>query len=176
MALSGSGGLPTLGSPQDLIRFLKKWQTKLNPLVAQSGTPVAPYNFAGTRMRGGISLSWTPPSSKVDGFEILRSTNGDFSKATVIPIRNALQTSYFDSLTTAGGTGTVTMWYRMRATNGTFSQPGAVKGVLTGVVTVTSIDPTDTVTPASTTYDTSTTDKTQAAAGRGRRIVTSKVF
>lgn len=175
MPLSGSGGLPTIRSPQDFIREVKKWQTKLNPLVTSPRTPPAPFNFAGTRARGGITLAWAQVNG-ADGYEILRSDNGDFSNPTIIPIRNPAQTSYFDAFTTAGGTGTVTKWYRIRATNGTFSQPGSAKGVLSGIVKQTSIDPTDTVTAASTVFDQSTTDKTQAIANWGRRIVGPTVF
>lgn len=174
MAQSGSGGLPSITNTQDFIRDIKKWQTKLNPLVQKPRTPIAPYNFSATRQRGGITLSWAKVVG-ADGYEILRSPNGDFSTATLIPIRNPSQTGYFDALTTSGGTGPVTMFYRIRATNGTFSQPGSAKGILSGIVTISSIDPTDTVTPSSTVYDTATTDKTQTAAGRGRRIVTQKV-
>lgn len=175
MPQSGSGGLPSIRNAQDLIREMKKWQTKLNPLVKQAATPVAPYNFAATRQRGGILLSWAATRAS-DGYEILRSDNGDFTNAAIIAIRNPNQISYLDSFATTGGTGAVKKWYRIRATNGTFSQPASAKGVLSGVVTTSSIDPTDTVTVATTTFDTSTTDLTQTSAGRGRRIVSGSVF
>ncbi len=168
MTATGSGGLPTPRNVQDLFKTIKKWQTKLNPLVKQAKTPVAPFNFAASRQRGGILLTWAVVKG-ADGYEILRSDDGNFGSALTIPVRNGSQTSYFDELGgTTGGTGPITKWYKIRATTGAFSSPASVKGVLSGAVTTSSIDPTDTATASTTTFDGATSDGTRSAASRGR--------
>jgi hypothetical protein len=172
MPNSANNTLPTITSVSDLTRVLKKWQTQLNPLLKVPKTPHAPWNFAATRQRGGILLSWAAGAqTDVDGYIILRSDNGDFANPVTIPIQSAKQNSYFDPLGgTTGGTAAITKWYRIRATNGTVQNPQSILGILSGAVTTTSIDPTDTVTPATTTRDITTSDTTQSSAGRGRII------
>ena len=169
--------LPTPTSIQDVPRILKKWQTQLNPLLSQVKTPHAPYNFQATRARGGIQLSWkTIAGTDADGYQIQRSDDGNFSNPTIFTIAGANQGTFLDSLGgTAGGTGPITKFYRIRATNGTQANPQSVFGVLSGTITTSSIDPTDTVTPATTVFDNSVTDKYQSTAGKGRIIVGRKV-
>lgn len=164
--------LPTINNVVDLQRALKSWQTKLNPLLNRATTPHAPWNFRASRQRGGILLQWAAiAGADADGYQILRSDNGDFSAAITISITSVLQNSYFDSLGgTAGGTGPIQKWYRIRATNGTDAAPHSVLGILSGVVTTTSIDPTDITTGSSTTYDRSLNDRIQSSANRGRII------
>lgn len=174
---NGNKSLPTLINTSDIIQTLKKWQTLINPLLNTPRTPPAPWNFSATRARGGIQLSWAAVgSSSADGYQILRSDNGDFSNAITISILGANQTSFFDSFpSTTGGTTTIQKWYRIRATNGTLHNPQSVLGLLSGVVTSTSIDPTDTTTPATTTYDQHTSDRSQSQAGSGRIVPGNRI-
>lgn len=177
MSGNGNKSLPTLLNASDLIQTLKKWQTQLNPLLTTPRTPQAPWNFSATRARGGIQLQWAALSNlNADGYQILRSDNGDFSNPTIFSILGSQVASYFDSLpATAGATTTIQKWYHIRATNGTQANPQSVLGVLSGIVTTTSIDPTDTTTPATITYDQSTTDKTQTSAGRARIVPGNRI-
>lgn len=169
--------LPTISDPSQQMDLGKTQQVTLQPTVSLPTTPVAPWNFSGTSQRGGVSLSWSPltPSSNVatspssqapqpaDGYELQRSATGDFSpgKFTSIALRDPNQKTYFDSL----GGASQTMYYRLRATNGTLSNPYSVHGLFTGIVKVTSIDATDTMTSPATTLDTFTSQKTQSRAG-----------
>jgi len=173
MANSANNTLPTITTLSDFVRVMKKWQTQLNPLLKNPKTPHAPWNFAATRQRGGILLTWTSLSgTDADGYQILRSDNGDFSSPLVIPVTNAQQNSYFDSLGgSTGSTTPITKWYRIRATNGTAQNPHSIIGILSGSVTINSIDPTDTSTAASTVRDISTTDLIQSSAQRGRIVL-----
>lgn len=172
-----NNSLPTPTSIQDVPRILKKWQTQLNPLLTKVKTPHAPFNFQAASARGGIQLSWKSiPGTDADGYQIQRSDSGDFSNPTVFTVAGANQATFFDSLGgTAGGTGSITKWYRIRATNGTQANPQSVLGILSGIVTNSSIDPTDTSTASTTVFDTSVTDRYQASAGRGRIVVGEKL-
>lgn len=172
--------LPTITNPQQQLDAQKNSQVALASTIALPRTPIAPRNFSATSQRGGILLSWSPlvinpgasapPSSNkisvADGYELLRSDNGSFAPGAYVSIalRDPSQTSYFDSL----GGAVATKYYRLRATNGTASNPYSIHGIFTGTVKQSSIDASDTVTTPTTARDTQTTDATQTRAGAWR--------
>lgn len=170
MSNSANNTLPQLTSVSDLFRVMQKWRTQLNPLLKNLKTPHAPANFTATSQRGGILLAWAPMASQdADGYQILSSPNGDFANPQVIQINDVRQSNYFDSLGgTSGSTTPITRWYRIRATNGTPTNSQSILGILSGAVTNSSIDPTNTVAPSVTVTDNATTDQLNVSAGRGR--------
>jgi hypothetical protein len=179
--------IPTITNASDMQAFLKNYQQTLNQSITTSPTPIAPYNFSAKNQRGGILLTWTPivypghatslpPSntsklSKADGYEIQRSSTGNFGPGGYITIalRDPTQSSYLDSV----GGAPQTFYYRIRATNGTPSNPYSIHGVFSGVVKQTSIDSSDTVTVPAVVNDTFTNSLTQARARNWPRGVNS---
>ena len=158
--------LPTIRTYGDLLPYLKRWGQAINPLLKRVDTPAAPYRFRVTNQRGGNLLEWDAVDN-VDGYEILKSTSGDFDEGTsfeTIALRSDQHTSYFDGLSGSGAAVTVQRYYKLRATAGTTQNPHVIKGLLTGIVTATTIDPADTATAGGTTEDTTTGDD---QSGRG---------
>lgn len=153
--------LPTIRHASQLVPYLKRWQKIIDPSLARPVKLKSPWRFRATRKRGGNLLQWATVTG-ADGYEILRSDTPDFSSPLVIPIRSGVQNAYFDPV----GGSPETKSYKIRATSGTLSVPHTVKGILSGIVTSTSIDSTDTVTAESTTLDTTTDDEIQAIASR----------
>ena len=152
--------LPTIKSYGDLLPYLKRWSQAINPLLKRVDVPHAPYRFRVTNQRGGNLLEWDNVAG-ADGYEILKSTTGDFDDGAsfeTIPLRSDQHTSYFDALSGSGAAVTVTRYYKLRATAGTTQNPHSIKGLLTGIVSATTIDPADTATGSTTTEDTTTGD------------------
>ena len=163
--------LPTIGRSNDIAVYLKKWQTTLNRVLKTANSPKAPWNFTVTNAQGGFQLSWSPVVGS-DGYQILRSSSGDFSNPeAVIIISGQNQSKFFDHILAGAGSLTVTKFYKIRATNGIPHNPQSVLGVLSGIVSHTSLANNDTTTVPTTISDTTTTDKTQIAAGRAKRIL-----
>lgn len=155
--------LPTATPTVDINQTLANWQTQLNPLVQTAAPSPTPLNFGATNSRGGITLSWSPVSGS-DGYEILRSLNGSFTDdLQIIPVKNANQTSFFDSL---GGNST-TAHYRIRTTSGTAANPQSQRGPESGVVRHTSIDSSDTKSVPVSVFDTHTSDSTRSRSRFG---------
>lgn len=155
--------LPTVTPTQDINQVLANWQTQLAPLIQSALPQPTPLNFSATNSRGGMTLSWSPVSGS-DGYEILKSANGSFSDdLQIIPIKDANQSSYFDST----GGNSQTAHYRIRTTSGTTANPQSQRGPESGVVKQTSIDASDTKSVPVTVRDTFTTDKTRANARFG---------
>ena len=155
--------LPTVTPNQDITQVLANWQTQLAPLVQNVAPQATPQNFGVTNSRGGLTLNWSPVSG-ADGYEILRSLNGSFTDdLQIIPVKNANQSSYFDSL---GGNST-TAHYRIRTTSGTAANPQSQRGPESGPVKHTSLDATDTKSTPLTVFDTVTTDITRSGARLG---------
>lgn len=155
--------LPTSTPTQDINQTLANWQTQLAPLIQNVAPQATPQNFGITNSRGGLTLNWSPVAG-ADGYEILRSLNGSFTDdLQVIPVKNANQSSYFDSL----GGNSITAHYRIRTTSGTAANPQAARGPESGPVKHTSIDASDTKSVPVTVFDTNTTDITRSGARRG---------
>lgn len=143
----------------------KIWERTLRPLTQRIPTLKAPWNVAALPKRGGILITWTRLDD-ADGYEVLRSTTGNFDEGGYVAINlgSSLHDSYFDAL----GGSPATRYYKVRATSGSVGQPQSVKGILSGVVSAASLDVTDT--PANeaaqvAVYDTTTTDSTQTRSG-----------
>lgn len=157
--------LPLINNQSSLMQTLATWRKHIGKNLQRPPAPAIPWNFSVTNARGGNQLNWsTVPRS--DGFEILRSDNGDFSggpgsNLTLIAVRDALATKYFDPL---GGPPTK-KWYKIRATSGTHDAPHSISGNATGIVTHTSIDSNDTTTVPSIKRDTTTTQNSQKKSG-----------
>lgn len=150
------------------IPALTQWRAKLNNTLKRPFAPKIPWNFAVASKQGGNLLTWASVAG-ADGYEIDKSTTGDFSSNfTTVQLPAQQQSSYFDASPTAQGATPVKMFYRMRATAGTLAQPQSVKGKDTGVLSSTAIAPNDTTATSSSSGDTSTTDFSQAKAGIGR--------
>lgn len=165
--------LPTITRPNDIQTFLKKWQTILNPILATPPTPAAPRNFAAQNAQGGILLTWAPLTSgvSVDGYQILRSSSADFSETdATYTLPGVDQNSFFDAINVSGSQPSQTKYYKLRATAGTANNPQSVLGVLTGIVSQTTIPMNNTVTVPTTNYDTQTSDKYNTQAGRAVRL------
>ncbi len=155
--------LPTVAPNQNLNETLANWQTQLAPLVQNVAPQATPQNFSVTNSRGGMTISWSPVSG-ADGYEILKSASGSFTDdLQVIPVKNANQSSYFDST----GGNSQTAHYRIRSTSGTASNPQSQRGPESGVVKQTSIDASDTKSVPVTVRDNFTTDATRANARLG---------
>jgi hypothetical protein len=155
--------LPTVTPTQDINETLANWATQLRPLIQNAAPQPTPLNFGATNSRGGITLSWSPVNG-ADGYEILRSLNGSFTDdLQIIPVKNASQSSFFDSL----GGNSITAHYRIRTTSGTASNPQAQRGPESGVVRHTSIDASDTKSIAVSVFDSHTTDATRSRARFG---------
>lgn len=157
--------IPLISNQSQLQQYLQTWRAHVSKNLQRPPAPIIPWNFNATNMRGGIMLTWSPTPG-ADGYEVLRTDNGDFSGSpgsnlTVTPIRDPKASSYFDSL---GGTATK-KWYKIRATSGTHDAPHSVHGNASGIVTHTSIDSSDTVTIPSTIRDNATTQQSQTRAG-----------
>ena len=133
--------LPVIRSWQQL----EQWRQGLNPLVSRPTVPRAPRNFKVTNQRGGNLLEWAAVNG-ADGYEILKSTSTDFTTVEIIPLRSPEGTAYFDALSGSGAANTVTRHYKVRATAGTTQNPYSVLGKLSGMISSTSIDTTDTAT------------------------------
>lgn len=160
--------LPTILRPVDLPRLLKTWQQQLKSAIPPGfPIPAAPLNFSAASAQGGIQLQWSKVNSLgVDGYQILRSANGDFSQVEFsITLNGDGALSYFDALPTTG-TGVATKYYKVRALSGNAGSPHCVQGLLTGIVSNTSINTADTTTTSTTNHDTTTTDGTNTAGGR----------
>lgn len=142
----------------NLLPALKVWERTIVRAIRIPKKPKAPFNFQGTNKRGGVQLSWNTIKG-ADGYEILRSDSADFSAPATLPIRSGSQLSYFDSI----GGEAQTKYYKVRATAGTDNAPFIVKGLLSGIISVTSIDSTDTTTTEADVFDTSVTDAWQVA-------------
>lgn len=153
--------LPTIRTTGDLLPYLKRWEHGLGPLLKRVDTMPAPWRFRVTNQRGGNLLEWEPVTG-ADGYELLKSADADFdSGIETISIPSELSNSYFDGLSGSGASVTVKRFYKLRATSGTTQNPHSVKGLLTGIVSATSIDPADTATASSVVEDTTTDDGTQ---------------
>jgi len=158
--------LPTSTPGQSVDQTLAVWQTQLASVVKNVAPQATPLNFSATNSRGGLTLNWGQvlSGSGADGYEILKSLDGSFvNDLQIIPIKNVLQTSYFDSL---GGNATSAS-YRIRTTSGTASNPQSQRGPESGVIQHTSIDVADTRTAQTTVLDTATTDKSRSLARLG---------
>jgi len=142
--------LPTIpGSPH-----FKIWARTLAPSVQSSFAPKAPWNFKAEGKTDGILLTWTTVKG-ADGYELVRSDDGDFSTGlTIISLPQQQQNSYFDAL----GATSVTRSYKIRATSGTIAKPHVARGPLSGIVTETSGSGTS---ASDTTTDDSTQSKTR---------------
>src|SRR3954462_6406404 len=133
--------LPTSTPTQDINQTLANWQTQLNGLVQNVSPQATPQNFGITNSRGGLTLNWSPVDG-ADGYEILKSANGSFTDdLQIIPVKNANQSSFFDSL----GGNSQTAHYRIRTTSGTAANPQSQRGPESGPIKHTSIDASDTV-------------------------------
>jgi hypothetical protein len=158
-----SRSLPTSTPTTDINQTLANWQTQLQPLVQNVAPQATPQNFGVTNSRGGLTLNWSPVAG-ADGYEILRSLNGSFTDdLQIIPVKNANQSSFFDSL----GGNAQTAHYRIRTTSGTASNPQSQRGPESGPVRHTSIDASDTTSVPVSVFDTVTTDITRSAARIG---------
>ena len=158
--------LPTASTSGDLDQTLAIWKTQLAPLVARSAPQPPPQNFTITNSRGGLTLAWSPLSSKAgaDGYEILKSTNGSFTDdLQIIPVKNVNQSSFFDGV----GGNAQTAHYRLRTTSGSAANPQAQRGPESGVIKHTSIDASDTTSVPVTMFDNYTTDKVRSGARLG---------
>lgn len=155
--------LPTVTPTQNINETLANWATQLTPLIQNVAPQATPQNFGITNSRGGLTLNWSPVAG-ADGYEILRSLNGSFTDdLQIIPVKNANQSSYFDSL---GGNST-TAHYRIRTTSGTAANPQSQRGPESGPIRHTSIDASDTKSVPVTIFDTVTTDITRSNARLG---------
>jgi hypothetical protein len=158
-----SRSLPTSTPTTDVNQTLANWQTQLQPLVQNVAPQATPQNFGITNSRGGLTLNWSPVAG-ADGYEILRSLNGSFTDdLQIIPVKNANQSSFFDSL----GGNAQTAHYRIRTTSGTASNPQSQRGPESGPVRHTSIDASDTTSVPVSIFDAVTTDITRSAARIG---------
>ena len=155
-----SRALPTINTREQLLPYLKQWSRSLAPLLRRPTTPQAPWRFRVTNQRGGLLLEWDTVS-EADGYELLKSSTPDLSVPEIISLNSAQANSYFDPVSGSGAGVTGTRYYKLRATAGTETNPHSVKGLLTGIVSATSIDPADTATAGGTTFDTTTSDDTQ---------------
>lgn len=161
--------LPPIPPGIDPTGTLEIWRKALKPVVKNIRTPSIPWNFTATNKRGGNLLSWNPVSGS-DGYEVLRSDTADFSSGTTsITVDNGTQSQFFDAIAIQGVT-LPTKYYKLRATAGSVSSPHSVKGIYTGIVASTPIDPSDTATASTSTVDTSTTDDTQVYTGKKRYL------
>lgn len=161
--------LPPVPPGIDPTGTLEVWRKALKPIVKNIRTPSIPWNFTATNKRGGNLLSWNPVTGS-DGYEITRSDNADFSSGTTtITVNNGTQSQYFDAIAIAGAT-LPTKYYKLKATAGTVNAPHTVKGLDTGIVASTPLDPSDTVTASTSASDTSTSDDTQVYTGRKRYL------
>ena len=149
--------LPTIARNADLLIGLKVWQRTLSPNLIRPRSFRPPFNFRAstpTATGTGITLDWSTVRG-ADGYEIQRSSNGDFSTGyTIIVIYSGRQESHFDSL---GATGTQ-RWYRIRATGGNALAKHSIKGAWSSVIKATSNDGT-------TTYDGTTDDAWSEGSG-----------
>jgi len=165
----------SVSRPEDVVWSLKTWERNLRRTVARPPILKPPRNFSATSQRGGIQLSWRPDSEAV-GYEIVRSLNGDFSEEdnaniVVLTVIGGSFSSFFDGVSGSGASTAQKRYYRMRSLSSvgsTSSGPSAspddapIRGVLTGVVSVTSIDPTDTATASVTARDDFASDPSAA--------------
>jgi hypothetical protein len=155
--------LPTSTPTQDINQTLANWQTQLQPLIQNVAPQATPQNFSITNSRGGLTLNWSPVNG-ADGYEILRSANGSFTDdLQIISVKNANQSSYFDSL----GGNAQTAHYRIRTTSGTAANPQSQRGPESGPVKHTSIDASDTKSVPVTMFDVMTTDATRSNSRLG---------
>ncbi len=161
-------GLPTITptNQNDVASYLKGWGVTLRRTLSSPPTPKTPWGFRVTNQRGGNLLQWSKVKG-ADGYEILRSDSADFNDVTFSrKLPGGEQTSYFDSL----GGAAAKKDYKIRATAGTDSQPQSVSGVLSGMVSNTSLDATDIVTAPTTSHDLFTSDETQTRASLAKEL------
>lgn len=157
--------LPSVSRPEDVIHTLKIWERNAHHAITRPPTLKAPRNFTAISQRGGIQLSWRP-DPEASGYEIIRSLNGDFSEENnpdivTISVNGQQFSSYFDTVGGTGGSVVQKRWYRIRGISGTNEFPHGgtalsgrlVRGILSGVIWATSIDPSDTVTASTTMRD-----------------------
>lgn len=148
--------IPSLNRPEDAVNTLKFWQRNLHRTISRPPILRAPFNFAVTSQRGGILLSWRP-NAEANGYEILRSTNGDFSNEqnnlVTLSVDGSQFASFFDGVSGSGGSVTQKRYYRIRAVSAAGDASDPIKGELSGVLSATSIDPSDTGTASVTTRD-----------------------
>jgi hypothetical protein len=157
---------------------LKFWERNLHPTIARPPILKAPRNFAATGQRGGILLTWRA-DQEASGYEILRSVSGDFSSdnpdRVILTVAGGQFNSFFDGVSGSGSSVTEKRYYRIRALSNSSEGPhgghsggSRISGALSGVVSATSIDPSDTATASSTAYDGADNDPTAAERNRWR--------
>lgn len=158
--------LPVITDQSQLVPMLNNWNKQLSSLAKKPPAPRVPWNFSVVNKQGGNYLTWQGVK-EADGYMVDISTNGDFSTGVqTVPLLGQTNTAYFDNVPTSGGATPALRYYRVRATAGTSSNPQAVSGKATQVISSTAIAPNDTVTASTTKLDTTTTQGT-SAGGRG---------
>ena len=156
---------PTIGPNQDPTVAFAKWQSQISANVRNVAPQATPQNFQVKNGQGNLTLSWSQVlnGSGADGYEILKSQDGSFTKdLQIIPVSHVQQTTYVDNFPTA-----TKCHYRIRTTSGTPQTPQSARGPESGVVSHTSIATTDTTTVPTTVRDQATTDKSRALARLG---------
>lgn len=158
--------LPPIARKEDLIPRLKQWERKISKAISRPRVPRIPWNFKVTSKRGGLQLTWSLVD-EADGYEVLQSDDTNFSEGVnVISIPGKDQTAYFDAAVPVQAGSPPTRHYKIRAMAGTTSNPHAVRGLLSGVVSAQAIDPADTTTAETSFEDTVITDRYQSATRR----------